>query len=767
MNISPVLLGKSIGEEFANFLAESQSPIAIYSGRFQPFHAGHYHAYQDLVNKFGKDRVFIATSNKTEPGRSPFSFDEKKAIITKMFDIPPENVVMVKNPYSAEEITKRFPEDTPVVWGLGDKDRQRLAIGGKYFKHYHSGSPMVGYPTNGYIYPLPQLQMKVGDQTISGEAIRQVFSANSNEAKKALFKKLYGKFDPIIFKLISTKISTPPEPSVAQSTKSSIVQNPPMSKDTIAQYLKTKIKNPETGNNILIGTALKYPPEHPAYIAAKRFLQGKIKEAINESILFEGGAYGHLFHPYEDMDLTFDDLKELVNRSLGTGLGKEGPVVEKTDGQNLMVTFKDGHVRFARNRGHLKNSGANALTSDQIRQMFAGRGEIEQTFGDAARDLEAAIRQLSPEEQSQLFSEGKKFMSVEVIHPSSENVIPYGQKMLVLHQIITFDSEGNPLDVSVDESEQLAQSLKNIEADKQSMFGIRGQQFIVFSDEQSEELDNKKQKYIQELKDLQEKYGLRDESTLRDFKTKSLSLLLGRSGFTWTEQEKQLLINRWIHGQRAQNKIAALGHDRDKMEWAKKIDDKVEEFDSELMLPIQSFIGRLGVDTIARSADLLSSTNPLAGQQIKKKLTDAIKAIKQSNDPNKLRQLDLFLKRVQHMNLERLVPSEGLVFNYKGKMYKYTGLFAPVNRIIGMVKYEKKIPDQPGLPTLKPSSDKSSGVSSPEQIKKSRRARGTAAILNRKIMNPLTGKNILVKTALSYPEEHPAHKIAKKMLHDF
>jgi len=54
--------------------------VVVYSGRFQPFHLGHYSTYKKLVQKFGKDKVFIGTSNKTQSGRSPLNFKEKKSI---------------------------------------------------------------------------------------------------------------------------------------------------------------------------------------------------------------------------------------------------------------------------------------------------------------------------------------------------------------------------------------------------------------------------------------------------------------------------------------------------------------------------------------------------------------------------------------------------------------------------------------------------------------------------------------------------------------
>jgi cytidyltransferase-like protein len=52
--------------------------IVVYSGRFQPFHKGHYAAYKNLVSKFGAGNVFIGSSNTTSQPKSPFNFQEKK-----------------------------------------------------------------------------------------------------------------------------------------------------------------------------------------------------------------------------------------------------------------------------------------------------------------------------------------------------------------------------------------------------------------------------------------------------------------------------------------------------------------------------------------------------------------------------------------------------------------------------------------------------------------------------------------------------------------
>ena len=65
-------------------LLEDKNPVkktvVIYVGRFQPMHKGHYGTYQHLVKKFGKNNVYIGTSDKVELPKSPFNFREKVKI---------------------------------------------------------------------------------------------------------------------------------------------------------------------------------------------------------------------------------------------------------------------------------------------------------------------------------------------------------------------------------------------------------------------------------------------------------------------------------------------------------------------------------------------------------------------------------------------------------------------------------------------------------------------------------------------------------------
>jgi len=179
---------------------EVKKLVVVYSGRFQPFHAGHYVSYLKLCQKFGKDNVYIATSNVTSGPKSPFNFNEKKEIATKMFNVPSDKFIEVKNPYAPKEILQHFDgKTTAYIAAVGEKDESRLT--GKYFKPY-KGKTGYGYDEIGYTYAVP-----AESNPISGTDVRNWLGSGDDESKKKRFLKAYPKFNADIFKMITNKLN--------------------------------------------------------------------------------------------------------------------------------------------------------------------------------------------------------------------------------------------------------------------------------------------------------------------------------------------------------------------------------------------------------------------------------------------------------------------------------------------------------------------------------------------------------------------------------
>ena len=186
-------------------LLEEKSPIkkviVVYGGRFQPMHKGHFGTYMHLVKKFGKQNVFVSTSNKVERPKSPFNFKEKKKIMTSMFPLPGNKIIKVKNNYNPIEILGKYDKKTTAfVTVVGQKDASRFSS--KYFQKW-DGNPMEGYEDRGYLYIAP-----MQGNSVSGTEVRNGLSVGSDDQKEKFFKsRAYSKFNKTIFNMITDKLN--------------------------------------------------------------------------------------------------------------------------------------------------------------------------------------------------------------------------------------------------------------------------------------------------------------------------------------------------------------------------------------------------------------------------------------------------------------------------------------------------------------------------------------------------------------------------------
>ena len=467
----------------------------------------------------------------------------------------------------------------------------------------------------------------------------------------------------------------------------------------IKKYGKKKMKNhdvhhpngAQNGNWKLAKKDHGRDKKNENYVYLEELLEGNVP--YDSWILInEGGAAGHMAHPYEDDSLTFTDVKEMVRRGLVGEIGQEEPVTEKLDGQNIMFTVKDGRVYFARNKGQVKNKGKNALDVAGIRNMFAGRGDIERAFTGAAEDLQRAIDALPPEQRDQMFSDGSKFMNVEIIFPDTQNVIPYNKSVLVFHGSVDYDDEGNELGRSVDDGRTLSDQMTRVSAQQQKTFGIQGPKTISFSDAQTVENKKALKDIGRRITELQDVYGLDDNSTVEDYKLayweNRLIEISQQTGIEFTQDEFEGITRRWALGDKS-FKVSDI-EDPEKKRWFREFEVKeLKREQQQATRPLEQIFLQTGALSLRRVTNLLAANNPEAAAKLKQEVLDAIKKIKETGDENKLAALQIQIERLESVGIDKVVPSEGMVFIYNGKPYKFTGAFAPVNQILGTLKFDK------------------------------------------------------------------------------
>lgn len=467
----------------------------------------------------------------------------------------------------------------------------------------------------------------------------------------------------------------------------------------IKRHGKAKMKNHDV-----------HHPNGPQNGGARLAKKDHGRDKVNEHLIMEGGAAGHLAHPFEDEDLTFKDMKEMVNRGLIGGLDQEAPVTEKLDGQNIAFSVRDGQIVFARNKGHVKARGKNALDVAGIRQMFTGRGGIEKAFTGAAEDLQAAVAKLTPDQVEQMFGGGSRFMSLEVILPDTQNVIPYGKSVLVMHGSIEYDEEGNEIGRSTTDGKEFADALTAVGAEQQKTFGISGPRTIAFSDAEAEQYQQRAQQYSETLDRAAASFGLDETSTLADYRRawweEEIIKEMERTGLELSEQEFDGLVSRWADGDKKFG-VKNIADDEAKKWFRDYEKNSLQAAQKKMIRPVETVFLQAGADSLRRVTNFLSANNPEATAQLKQDVLTAIKAIRDSDQPDKIAKLQKELERLEAIGMDKIVPSEGVVFIYNGKPYKFTGTFAPINQITGTFKFgmapkEAEEPVEPAKEEPKP-----------------------------------------------------------------
>ena len=106
--------------------------------------------------------------------------------------------------------------------------------------------------------------------------------------------------------------------------------------------------------------------------------------------------------------------------------------------------------------------------------------------------------------------------------------------------------------------------------------------------------------------------------------------------------------------------------------------------------PLESLFLEIGTEMMKNISAFLSANPTEAAAAMRKEIDSVISTIKTNGDEKDVEKLEHELTRVAAAGgLESIVPTEGITFVFNGKLYKYTGIFSPLNQIRGMLAYKK------------------------------------------------------------------------------
>ena len=432
-----------------------------------------------------------------------------------------------------------------------------------------------------------------------------------------------------------------------------------------------------------------------------------------------GGVAKHLMHLHEDRELTFNKIKKILS------MASSGELVgtEKTDGFNIYLGIKSESDRlgvwfpaWARNAGDMKLGGKSF--AQLAAREFAGGDKIKKTYLDAFKTYETALKSLSQSEIDTIFGENREiFYNAEIQGPSAKNVINYDEDIISIHRLghkfynkkteslETIDTAANSglLDRIVDSFEETTASMP---------FSVRRTAFLKLN-----QLDNDYDLNIA-LQKMQ-KAGFSGSMTIEEYLETYLHGIANRKLNFLSPDIQQDVIDRVLKKEGSKNLPQIYkGFPVDVKERIKQFvvlaSEGTSSYIKDAIWPIEVAIHEFAVELLKglKSAYILNNEAELTN--FKNEVEKAIRRMERyqgqyADEIHEMLAKEL-LKLKHHDQITTVV--EGFVFQVDDQMYKFTGNFAPINQLLGLLKWGRgKIPS---MATLEKGKDSEAVVTSSE-----------------------------------------------------
>ena len=428
---------------------------------------------------------------------------------------------------------------------------------------------------------------------------------------------------------------------------------------------------------------------------------------IKESLITEGGAGGHMNHPYDAHGLTFNDMKEIVSRALEGRLDIEQEVTEKTDGQNIQVTWKNGEPGFARGiktiRTPMTTSEIIASFEEKYQKIVDESGvdaaegykSVVEAYTETAADLTSALSKLSPRTLQSIFKNGRVFANMEIIYPATTNIIAYEAAVLQFHNLVEYDETGKVVQTDLAGGTTLQKVIQDANAHLQKTFSFIPPNKMKLG--QIENFEDKQDAFFAEIDSLRNQFKLKETDTVSEYHKAWWKNVIqekaNQLGYDITDEVIELLTYRWAFGDKSTSitKIKKLIDNDQFAEWVSSFDKKdFKLYRKQNIQPFESIFLRLGAVVLKNIKNYLAANPNAAVQNIKRSISGLVKQLQTSDNIETINKLETELKKIEQIGgFDTIVPIEGIVFTYGGNTYKLTGSFAPVNQILGVLKYAR------------------------------------------------------------------------------
>ena len=397
-----------------------------------------------------------------------------------------------------------------------------------------------------------------------------------------------------------------------------------------------------------------------------------IHEALQP--VFEGGAGGHMAHPFDYTDFTANDLIELVDSLFK---GKVEHLKEKLDGMNINASMNnDGEIIFIRNNTE-RNSEQGGILLKDLDARWDGKEHQKKVFMTAGKIIE----QIFPKVGKEFFNPDenhRKIINCECIIAGKTNIMPYAKDRVAFHGYTIWekgtDKKGNftwiekeDIEGHVDELYKAAEDID--EAKPRPDLMIKNlEEGMKFAEQ-----------FTKAISKLWDDEGLTTDTSVEDWKKSRFK----KFAPNWCKDD-ELIFNRLCNGDKSVNLRELKKKYADHIDELNDLDKKGgKELVGKIMEPMDNLFLSIGNELLDQLEGFVNSEDKDKTIDIVKQDTEnLIKTIEASDSIDAKEKLEKCMKRLQALG-NKYNAAEGIVVMYKGRRMKFTGSFAAINGALG------------------------------------------------------------------------------------
>tara|TARA_B100000131_G_scaffold319593_1_gene365828 strand:- start:113 stop:1291 length:1179 start_codon:yes stop_codon:yes gene_type:complete len=379
----------------------------------------------------------------------------------------------------------------------------------------------------------------------------------------------------------------------------------------------------------------------------------------------------HIIAPQENLDLPIFKLIQMGNSLLS---GEIYDVEEKLDGQNITFTVINGQLQFF-NKGLTSRRLAKAISGEQPGIKLCDMNKYKQkdlrdTFELAYNEINK-IFQVNVGLVEKVFKNGRFVIESSIMGNKNKNTISYDKTYLRLIQYVSMFGDKHDYSNFSNLNNKLSAS-KKIDIGNVPLLNYTKNQHVY--------------NFSRDILNITKLHGLTYSSTIGDLAQELTQAYLRKH----TNIPIGIELDAARRLSRGNKSALSYRSFSSKADW-KKFQELEERntFVQAAIAPLEEIIQRLAFDVFNSYEFEISDNVHASADRVKADIVQIINAANNNNinadDKTKLRINDT-IKRLNQLDLY-VKDVEGIVFEYEEQKYKLTGLFTPINKLLGYFHY--------------------------------------------------------------------------------